>query len=204
MSEVTLIAGTAGWKLQPVAVRNTYPEFIQKVYFTAELFTSKVTDWELYLVTTNPLDAASHTAYIELSYQRSDELIARQFPLILISENAIAVQEAVLYRYKYKVHEQAQAFFADGMQLRLSKRAKTIRFNYIQPLFESNENLKGGQVEYALLPDYGLLSIGDFMRKLSFLEDDEWLTFCADPNYIYNKVSACGDVRINSSGVAGE
>ncbi|CAH9065356.1 hypothetical protein PSECIP111951_03342 [Pseudoalteromonas holothuriae] len=42
------------------------------------------------------------------------------------------------------------------------------------------------------------------MRKLSFLGDDEWLTFCADPNYIYDKVSACGDVRINSSGVAGE
>ncbi|MBD1583597.1 hypothetical protein [Pseudoalteromonas sp. S16_S37] len=50
LSEATLVAGTAGWKLQPVSVRQAYPEFIQKVYFTAELFTSKVSDWELHLI----------------------------------------------------------------------------------------------------------------------------------------------------------
>ncbi|WP_105169338.1 hypothetical protein [Pseudoalteromonas sp. T1lg23B] len=200
VSEATLEAGTIGWKLQPISVRKSYPEFIQKVYFTAELFTSDATDWEIYLVSKKPLEALSDSAYIELSYQRDEEMVAGQFPLILVSQHTESSTAA--YRYKYKLAKQAQEFFSEGMLLRLSRRAKTIRFNYLQPLFDSPVVEHGitsldAHVEYALLPDYGPLSLGDFMRKLSYLDDDDWVKFCSDPHYIYDKTSACGEVSIN-------
>ncbi|NOU52938.1 hypothetical protein HG263_20770 [Pseudoalteromonas sp. JBTF-M23] len=55
------------------------------------------------------------------------------------------------------------------MQLRLSKRAHTVRFNNIQPLFENVYSPSEGRVGHALLPDYGLLNLSEFMRELSFL-----------------------------------
>ncbi|CAM4263517.1 hypothetical protein [Pseudoalteromonas byunsanensis] len=200
VSEATLEAGTLGWKLQPISVRTSYPEFIQKVYFTAELFTSDATDWEIYLVTKRPLAELSNSAYIELSYQREEEMVEAQFPLILVSQH---VEDSTMaYRYKYKLAKQAQDFFREGMQLRLSRRANTMRFNYLQPLFDSSAvqheiTPLDAYVEYALLPDYGPLSLGEFMRKLGFLDDDDWVKFCLDPHYIYDKTSACGDVSIN-------
>ncbi|OHU85998.1 MULTISPECIES: hypothetical protein [Pseudoalteromonas] len=200
ISEATLEAGTIGWQLQPVSVRTSYPEFIQKVYFTAELFTSETTDWEIYLVTKEPLPDQPDNAYIELSYQKGDEMVAGQFPLTLVSQHL--EDSTTAYRYKYKLDKQAQAFFSEGMQQRLSRRAKTMRFNYLQPLFYSQATQQqitqmDAYVEYALLPDYGPLNLGEFMRKLSFLGDDDWVNFCLDSHYIYDKTSACGEVSIN-------
>ncbi|MBD1584418.1 hypothetical protein [Pseudoalteromonas sp. S16_S37] len=154
-------------------------------------------DFQNRLISSKPLDEKIAHAYVELSYQQNERMIEQRFPLVFISKNDESIQQGRGYRYKYKVAEQAQAFFDRAMQLRLSKRAQTIRFNYIQPLFENAQEPQQGRVEYALLPDYGPLNLGEFMRKLSFLGDDDWITFCNDSQYVYDKVSACGQVQIN-------
>ncbi|MEJ6475847.1 hypothetical protein [Pseudoalteromonas piscicida] len=199
ISEATVEAGTISWQAQPLSMRESYPVFIKNTYYTAELMTSDIKTWEIILLSSVPLPNAVNQAYTILSYTQDESKVSQRFNLILKQSDEVE-ETPFKYRYIFKFPDESVEFFETGKSMRFARQADNFDFYLIQPLFESNKiPVQKTKLEYKLLPEYGSFSVGDLMRKLVYMDDEKWLDFCEDPNYIYDKTTACGQVTIQEN-----
>jgi len=189
----TLEGTTAAWKLQPAAVRNAYPKWVRSPYYSAELLLSDARDWQLRVRSPQPLQAPA-MAEVELAYQVDDDWQRALVPLLLKSEQ----RDAEFYVYEYQVSELVIAFYQQFQQARFSFQRPRFRY-LLQPHFLHNADAKLSnrqQLEYGFLPDYGYLSLGDMMRMINFMPDEEWEWLCDGSHYRFDKGTACGQVKV--------
>lgn len=205
VKQATVEAGAASWKAQPLALRQQYPQWIQSVYFTAELQTSDIRQWRLHLLSQRELGPAAATATAELVYLAGGELQAKAFALSLQQVDAPDTSHNY-HRYTYQFGAEAATFYQTYLQQRFAGEAKPLQLYYLQPLFKANAlDLNAViRVEYTLLPEYGEKTVGELMRLMFNLRERDWVEFCQSPRYLYDKSSACGDVQITESIPAGD
>lgn len=205
VKQATVEAGAASWKAQPLALRQQYPQWIQSVYFTAELQTSDIRQWRLHLLSQRELGPSAATATAELVYLAGGELQAKAFALSLQQVDAPDTSHNY-HRYTYQFGAEAATFYQTYLQQRFAGEAKPLQLYYLQPLFKANAlDLNAViRVEYTLLPEYGEKTVGELMRLMFNLRERDWVEFCQSPRYLYDKSSACGDVQITESITAGD
>lgn len=205
VKQATVEAGAASWKAQPLALRQQYPQWIQSVYFTAELQTSDIRQWRLHLLSQRELGPSAATATAELVYLAGGELQAKAFALSLQQVDAPDTSHNY-HRYTYQFGAEAATFYQIYLQQRFAGEARPLQLYYLQPLFKANAlDLNAViRVEYTLLPEYGEKTVGELMRLMFNLRERDWVEFCQSPRYLYDKSSACGDVQITESIPAGD
>jgi hypothetical protein len=198
--QATLVAGSGSWKAQPLALRQKYPEWIQSVYYTAELQTSDISKWQLYLLSQTELGAGVINARAELIYLANGQQQSESFDLQLQQiEEPTATQK--YFRYRYQFGADAIAFYQSYQPKRFAGQAKPLQLYYLQPLYAENQVdlTQVLRVEYALLPEYGTKTVGELMRLMFNLRQRDWEEFCQSPRYLYDKTSACGKVQITEA-----
>lgn len=197
-NQATVTAGAAAWKIQPVSVRKSYPIWFQSVYFTAELQTSDIERWELYLLSREDLGEAVALAYGELRYREGKSTTIQTFPLQLTHVEPPTTEQPY-FRYTYKFGDDAAAFYQEYLPQRFSYQTGPLQLYYLQPLFLKESVSLGSiiRVEYGFMPEYGPQTVGELMRLMFNLRKTDWLQFCQSHDYIYDKSSACGSVQIN-------
>lgn len=200
VKQATVEAGAASWKAQPLALRQQYPQWVQSVYFTAELQTSDIRQWRLHLLSQRELGPAAAAATAELVYLAGGQLKAKVFALSLQQVDAPDPRHNY-HRYTYQFGAEAATFYQVYLQQRFAGEAKPLQLHYLQPLFKAKTlDLNAViRVEYTLLPEYGEKTVGELMRLMFNLRERDWVEFCQSPRYLYDKSSACGDVRITES-----
>ncbi len=203
VKQATVEAGAASWKAQPLALRQQYPQWMQRVYFTAELQTSDIRQWQLHLISRRELGPGAATATAELVYMADGELQTVGFELTLQPVSGPdATQD--YYRYTYQFGADAAAFYQTYLQQRFAGQAKPLQLYYLQPLFKASpvDLAPVIRLEYTLLPEYGAKTVGELMRLMFNLQERDWVEFCQNPRYLYDKSSACGDVQITETAPA--
>ncbi len=198
VKQATVEAGAASWKAQPLALRQQYPQWMQRVYFTAELQTSDIRQWQLHLLSRRDLGPGAATAQAELVYLADGQLQTVGFDLQLQQvEGPDATRQH--HRYTYQFGADAAAFYQTYLQQRFAGQAKPLQLYYLQPLFNATPVDLAAvlRLEYTLLPEYGVKTVGELMRLMFNLQERDWLEFCQNPRYRYDKSSACGEVRIS-------
>ncbi len=200
MKQATVEAGAAGWKAQPLVLRQQYPQWMQRVYFTAELQTSDIRQWQLHLLSRRALGPAATTATAELVYMAGDQLQTKAFELKLQQFDAPDPGHDY-HRYTYQFGADAVTFYQTYLQQRFAGEAKPLQLYYLQPLFKGTpvDLTPVIRLEYTLLPEYGAKTVGELMRLMFNLRERDWVEFCQNPRYLYDKSSACGDVQITES-----
>ncbi len=200
MKQATVEAGAASWKAQPLALRQQYPQWIQSVYFTAELQTSDIRQWRLHLLSRRELGPVAAAASAELVYMAGAQLQTKAFALTLQQIDAPDAGRDY-HRYTYQFGADAAAFYQRYLQQRFAGEAKPLQLYYLQPLFNDTPVDVAAviRVEYTLLPEYGGKTVGELMRLMFNLRERDWVEFCQSRRYLYDKSSACGDVRISET-----
>lgn len=198
LNESIVTAGAAGWKAQPLAVRQSYPLWFQSVYITAEMQTSDIKNWELYLVSKKPLGESASLAYAEIRYSEGKETKVHPFSLKLVNTTS-PDHDQKYFRYTYQFENDAAEFYSDYLSRRFSYEVSPLELHYLQPLYLTEVIPQSAviRVEYGILPEYGAKTVGELMRSMFNLNKKDWQKFCQDPVYIYDKSSACGEVKIN-------
>lgn len=195
-NESIVSAGAASWKMQPLAVRQSYPEWFQSVYLTAEMQTSEIKSWQLYVLSDETLNDIAHLAYAEIRYREGKETKVHEFPLYLV-QTQLPDDEHKGYRYTYQFGNETDGFYSNYLTRRFSYQVSPIDVHYLQPYFRSDQiKTNTISVEYGILPEYGPKTVGELMRSMFHLRQKDWQKFCQDPVYIYSKSTACGDVKI--------
>jgi hypothetical protein len=203
--QTTLEAGAASWTAQPLALRQQYPAWVQSAYFTAELQTSDIRTWRLMVLSRTDLGPGAAKARAELVYIADGQLQAEGVDLQLQQVDAPATAQEN-YRYIYQFGADAAAFYQTYQPKRFAGQAKPLQLYYLQPLYAENQVdlTQVLRVEYALLPEYGPKTVGEFMRLMNNLKQRDWVEFCQNPRYLYDKTSACGDVQITETAATAE
>lgn len=195
-NESIVTAGAASWKVQPLAVRQSYPQWFQNVYLTAEMQTSDIRDWELYLLSKRSLGDVASSAYAELRYKEGGEFKAHPFPLRLVNVEEPNEKQSYFF-YTYQFGNDAVEFYTHYQSRRFSFEVKPLDLYYLQPLFsEPIPHNAVIRVEYGILPEYGPKTVGQLMRSMFNLKKEDWQQFCQSSVYIYDKSSACGSINI--------
>ncbi len=196
LNESIVTAGAASWKVQPLAVRQSYPQWFQNVYLTAEMQTSDIRDWELYLLSKRSLGDVASSAYAELRYKEGGEFQAHPFPLRLVNVDKPTEKQNYFF-YTYQFGDNAVEFYTQYQSRRFAFEVKPLDLYYLQPLFSEPIPYNAViRVEYGILPEYGLKTVGQLMRSMFNLKKEDWQQFCQSSVYIYDKSSACGSVNI--------
>jgi hypothetical protein len=198
--EATLVAGTVSWKAQPLALQQQYPQWMQSVYYTAELQTPDISQWQLYLLSRTSLGPGATKARAELVYIADGQQQSKSFGLQLQQiEEPTATQD--YFRYRYQFGAEALAFYQTYQPKRFAGQAKPLQLYYLQPLYAENQVdlTQVLRVEYALLPEYGPKTVGELMRLMFNLHKRDWIEFCQNRRYQYDKSTACGEVKITEA-----
>lgn len=189
----TLQGTTAAWNLQPVAVRNSYPDWVRSAYYSAELLLSDTQHWQVRVRSPVQLQTPA-LAELELAYLLDEQWLRQMVPLILLSEQ----QDGKYYWYEYQLSPASTAFYQQFQQARFSYQRPRFRY-LLQPRWpqQTDTTLSARlQLEYRFLPDYGYLTLGQMMRMVNFMPDEEWDWLCGSNEYVFDKGKACGDVLI--------
>lgn len=192
----TLQGTTAAWKLQPLAVRNSYPDWVRSAYYSAELLLSDTQLWQIRVRSPVPLQTPA-LAELELAYLLDEQWLRQMVPLILLSEQ----QDDKYYWYEYQLSPASTAFYQQFQQARFSYQRPRFRY-LLQPRWphQTDSTLSARQqLEYRFLPDYGYLSLGQMMRMVNFMPEEEWDWLCGSNEYLFEKGTACGDVVIRDT-----
>jgi hypothetical protein len=188
---------SASWEVQPLAVRQTYPKWMQHVYMTAQMQTSDIQTWEVHVIAINDLGEGAKNAFAELRYTNDGEVTFNKFPLHL-KEVDPPTEAKRYYHYVYQFGDETKDFYEAFMLKRFDYEYSPIDFHYIQPLYEkgSVDTSNIVRIEYAILPEYGVKTVGELMRTNFRLNKKDWVSFCSDAYYIYRKDSACGEITL--------
>jgi len=197
----TLQGTTAAWKLQSPAVRNSYPHWVRSPYYSAELLLSDARIWQIRVRSPVPLHAPAQ-AELELAYLLDQQWQRQVVPLILLTEQ----QDGQYYWYEYQLSPASTPFYQQFQQARFSYQRPRFRY-LLQPRWpqQTDTTLSARlQLEYRFLPDYGYLSLGQMMRMVNFMPEEEWDWLCSGQEYVFDKGTACGEVQIRDQSAGNE
>ncbi|WP_423187409.1 hypothetical protein ACO1PK_04140 [Alishewanella sp. d11] len=202
INKAAVNTGKTLWQAKPAAMRQAYPAFIRQPYMTIEMITTDIQNWEIHLLTKAKLGEVAQQAEAEIRFTRRGGLFGestteRQRFALTLKDYAFILDEGGYYRYIYRFHHDATPWYQAHLQQFHAKKVRFIDFHYLQPLFPAN-TLPRSQVlriEYKIAQDYEPMDIGQLMRNL-YLGKRQWLDFCQDPEYLYDKRRACGSVEI--------
>lgn len=202
INKAAVNTGKTLWQAKPTAMRQAYPAFIRQPYMTVEMITTDIQDWEIHLLTKAELGELAKQAETEIRFTRrgglfGESTLERQRFALIPKNHAFILDEGGYYRYIYRFHDDAISWYQEYLQQFYAKKVRFIDFHYLQPLFPAN-TLPRSQVlriEYKIAQDFDPMDIGQLMRNL-YLGKRQWLEFCQDAEYLYDKSRACGSVEI--------
>lgn len=200
-SEGYLQSNVALYEAQPAAVQQSYPQFIQRIYFTSSLLVNPPEQWRLRLLSPSPLQLPARIPLV-LRYRLDEETTEyqsewQQVPAQTASADTADTAETGKPPYIYLLQPAdniSQTAFWQGYQERLWQSDKP-RFDFmLQPELAGPTDQIA--IEYQLAGHGGFLSAGDFARKLFVGSERVLADLCEQSDYRYRKTSACGQVVV--------
>lgn len=200
-SEGYLQTNVALYEAQPAAVQQSYPQFIQRIYFTSSLLVNPPEQWRLRLLSPSPLQLPARIPLV-LRYRLDEEITEyhsewQQVPAQTASAETAETAETGKPPYIYLLQPAdniSQTPFWQGYQQRLWQSDKP-RFDFmLQPELAGPTDQIA--IEYQLAGHGGFLSAGDFARKLFVGSERVLAGLCEQSDYRYRKTSACGQVVV--------
>ena len=79
----TFFTAQESWSVQPQAVRDSYPLWVQKKFYTSELLLTPITKWKIRIVSDEDILTDVASGNVTLSYQLDDKDYKIRVPLTL-------------------------------------------------------------------------------------------------------------------------
>ncbi|MBL4941661.1 MAG: hypothetical protein JKY81_08350 [Colwellia sp.] len=197
VAESTFYSASGAWGLQPGSVRDSYPIWVKKKFYTSELLITPITYWRIKVVANEDISENIYSGSIKLSYTLDDYKNTIAVPLILESYIS-ASKNSTEFTYIFSIDPINSLPFWQEYNESIFRLEKPWFDYFIQPAFGTNIDVtkKIKRVEYKFTPSFDFLTLAEFMNHFDFIDDDKWQEFCLNSSYAYSKINACGSVII--------
>ena len=195
----TFISAKEIYAVQPEAIRKSYPQFMQKTFFTAELLTTDYDDWRIRIVSTNNLEEyfRNNSVTVELEYELDFNTHNKVVELIYEGKNEFDGNQST-YFYDFYFSESGKEFWEE-YQSSLYQFDKPWFTYQLSPQLPIEIKAKVIAIRYKYAPTWGYLSLREFMELFDLNTDKKWDEFCFLQHYSYDDSEVCGDVRLDDS-----
>jgi hypothetical protein len=200
VAKSTFYTAQESWNIQPQAVRDSYPLWVKKKFYTAELLLSPLKKWRIKVVSDEDISQDITQGTIKLSYKLKDVNNFVTVPLTL-EDTIKATKKAPEFNYIFAMNSAEAQQFWQQYNNHIFNLEKPWFDYFLQPEFKTNSNIarKIKRIEYKFVDSFGFLTLKSFMLHFDFLDDDKWQNFCDNTPYSYNKQATCGVVTINDA-----
>jgi hypothetical protein len=186
--------------VQPKVIQDNQPLFVKKVFYTAELLTTDYEEWKLRLVSESNLGEyfSYNPVIVELEYEVNFQKYNKKVELLYAQNVEIKIKEKYYFAHEF-------SFSMDGKEFWLKYHESLFDmdkpwFTYqISPSLPLMIKSKIDHVQYNYAPNWGFLSLREFMDLFDLNTDKRWDDFCFWNNYDYDDSSVCGDIRIEDA-----
>ena len=188
------------YQTQPESVRDNYPHFFKKVFYTSELLTTDYRDWKIRLTSTLDIEGylTNNLILVRLEYELNDELYEQKVPLIYLDKKGRGGSKSEYFTYDFTFSPEGRDFWL-GYHKHLFKMSKPWFTYPVSPELpvDIRNNIIGIHYRYAV--NWPFLTLKEFMDLFELNTDERWEQFCASKTYLYDAASVCGEVTINDS-----
>ena len=193
----TFISAKEIYQVQPDSIKDNYPTWMKKTFYTAELLTTDYNDWKLRLLSRFNLDDyfADNPVMVELEYEVDYGVHTKIVPLIYLQNSDEDNLETDLYTYDFSFSTEGRAFWLRYHE-HLFNMDKPWFTYQISPSLPLDVKSKIDHVQYNYVPNWGYLTLREFMDMFNLNTENRWDDFCFWNNYDYDDSSVCGHIRI--------
>jgi hypothetical protein len=201
VAKSTFYTAKETWDIQPQAVRDAYPLWVQKKFYTSELLLSPIKDWRIKIVSFENISQDLIQGTVRLQYNLDEIEYSINTPLHLEKVEFSDNDNPSEFSFIFSMNSANATKFWEEYHDYMFKFDKPWFDYFLQPLFKNNPNItkKIKRIEYNFVDNFGFLTLTEFMKYFDFMDDDKWQKFCDNTSYIYNKTGACGVVVINDT-----
>ena len=196
----SFIAASESYAIQPKAVRDAYPMFVKKTFFTSELLTTNYDDWKIRLVSKKDISGYIHSSPLiaRLQYSMDSETFEKEVELIYISESSELLGLQRVYLYEFSFSSSGKTFW-QTYNSHLFKFDKPWFLYPISPKVPEHIRPSIMSIQYNYAPNWGYLSLRQFMELFDLNTNERWEEFCSQKVYQYDDSSVCGEIRISDA-----
>lgn len=195
----TFVYGTEFYRAQPKVVTDNYPDYFNRTFYTGALFITDYDVWRIRIVTNEDMFEFidDNQISVNLEYEFEYQDYRKIVPLVFESYTLIDTGDTELHAYDFAFSAEGKEFWLTFHNLMFQKMERP-QFNYIMsPLLSLDHKRTVVSIEYNFVPDWGYLSLREFMELYQGMQGRRWDEFCFWGNYAYDDSSVCGDIRID-------
>jgi len=181
------------YAVQPDSIRDNYPNWMKKTFFTSELLTTDYSEWKIRMF--SEFDLENNITLTELEYILNFETYREMTDLRYEGKSEVLEEDVKYFVYDFSFSNTARAFW-EQYQYHLYEMDKPWFTYQISPILPAEIKSKIEFIHYNYAPNWGFLSLREFMELFDLNTDKRWDDFCFWNNYGYDDSSVCGDIRI--------
>ncbi|WP_448563441.1 hypothetical protein [Thalassotalea ganghwensis] len=183
------------YALQPESVRNNYPHFVKKKFYTSELLTTEYDYWRLRILANKELNLENwhEPILVELAYEVNQQRLKQTVELILIEKSYAKNSEELVVQYDFSFSKNGASFWQEYQQQLFAFNKPWFNFP-LSPQLPINIRKSIIAIHYNYAPNWGYLSLREFMDLYDLMTDKHWNEFCEWSDYRYNMATVCGNI----------
>ena len=197
VAKVSFISVKEIYAVQPESIRTNYPDWMKRTFFTSELLTTDYEKWRVRLHSKANLEQyfLNNKTFTELEYELNFETHRMTVELLFEQKIEVLQDNEQYYAYDFSFSNSGKTLWED-YQYHFYEMEKPW-FNYpVSPELPANIKREIESILYNYAPNWGYLSLREFMELFELNTERRWEDFCFWNNYQYDDSSVCGDIRI--------
>lgn len=193
----TFIYGTEFYRAQPKIVTDNYPEHFNKTFYTGALFITDYNVWRIRIVSESDMTEFidENQILVDLEYEFEFQDYRKTVPLIFESYELIETDDAELHAFDFAFSPEGRPFWLTFHNLMFEMKRPWFHYP-MSPQLPLEMKRTVTSVEYNFVPDWGFLTLREFMDMFELNTDKKWDEFCFWNNYSYDDTSVCGEIQI--------
>jgi len=189
--------GLGVYKAQPKVMTDNYPHLFKQTFYSAELFITDYDLWQIRIVSKTDISiyVEKNDVFVDLEYEMDFQTYRKTVPLVFKGYSILTRNKQEFFAFDFSFSPEGKEFWQTYHE-RLFKFDRPW-FNYpISPILPLEIKREIDSIEYAYVPDWGFLTLREFMNLFRGMKKKRWEEFCFYNNYAYDDSSVCGDIQI--------
>ncbi|MDU0113454.1 hypothetical protein RT723_10685 [Psychrosphaera aquimarina] len=189
--------GTEFYNAQPKVITDNYPTYFKQTFFKGALFITDYDVWKLRILSIQDITEyiENNSIFVDLEYEMDFQNYSKSVPLIFESQSLLESDGRALYAYDFSFSPEGKDFWVTFHDHFFKRDLPS--FNYpISPVLPPEIKRNIDSIQYAYVPNWGFLTLREFMVLYSSRNGKRWDEFCFWNNYAYDDSTVCGDIQI--------
>jgi hypothetical protein len=186
------------YAVQPESVRKNYPQFVKKNFYTAEMLTTDYKEWKIQIISSDDLGPhfEKNETTVALEYELDMVSYVKAAPLVYEQQNELYLDGIKYFSHEFSFSSEGRIFWQKYNKLLFDLKKPWFVYQ-LSPILPPSIRKKVKDIRYKYAPNWGFLTLRQFMDLFDLITDKRWDDFCDSRNYAYTNTSVCGEIKLN-------